>query len=128
MELEHDSLWQAYAAMFKKACQKHDWLHAKLALDHAFIDAEQFAEIDDRIVWCLFSLVSWYLSYGNYGKANQLYKRLLELKKKILGRTYPVGMDSLEKLAFLQMKDLQREQVSTLKPFARYASSTASSA
>jgi tetratricopeptide (TPR) repeat protein len=98
----NESLWTEHVLAFKKACRNKDFQQAKTIIDKAFGDAEQLAEIDTRIVWCVYSLASCYLSYGNNTEARQLYRKLIDLKERVLGNSRHKFLDDLEKLALLQ--------------------------
>ena len=98
------SIWESYVDVFKKACYRQDYDCAQIILDNAFIDAEERLELDNRILWCVYSLAACYLSNGCNKKATKLYEKLIAIKEKIFGRNHPTFSDSLERLALLQAK------------------------
>ncbi len=102
--LENKSIWEIYSDLFRTACRKQDYERAQTILDNAFIEAEGRRELDNRMLWCIYSLASCYLSTGHEEKAKMLYEKLNALKDKVVGRNHLKFSDILEQLALLQSK------------------------
>lgn len=106
MTSRYDGLWEAYIIDFKKAFFNHDFRKAHLILESAFADAEEFSEIDFRLVASTHSLASSYCQRNRQTDAADLFKRFIELREKVLGPDDPDVAESLESVAMLQLDSL----------------------
>lgn len=100
-----EQLWEAYIESFRTACSKNDHELAERILNSAFADAEEYLELDCRLIWATHSLASSYCSDGSESRAANLYQRLVELTEKVLGVRHPDVVESLEKVAASQLKN-----------------------
>jgi len=105
-----EQLWEAYIESFRAACNKKDREVAEKILNSAFSDAEDYRELDARLIWATHSLASLYCSSELEGQAEALYSRLVELTEKVLGAHHPDAIESLEKVALAQLKNRSDKQ------------------
>ncbi|HEY9788109.1 MAG TPA: tetratricopeptide repeat protein [Candidatus Obscuribacterales bacterium] len=99
----HEVLWRTYFEIFQRARKHNDFVSAQKTLDHALCDAEDFMELDERMIWACHSLGAVYCEQRKYDSAEIVYSRLLEVREKILGPDHPDVADSFEKLAATQL-------------------------
>ncbi|MDZ4832435.1 MAG: tetratricopeptide repeat protein [Candidatus Melainabacteria bacterium] len=107
-EINYDLLWEAYIRDFKKAYFQNDFDKARTILESAFSDAEDYAEIDFRLVASTHSLASSYAQAERESDAADLFQRFIELREKVLGPEDPDVADSLEQIAILQLSKKQK--------------------
>jgi uncharacterized membrane-anchored protein len=100
------SLWDAYADQFKSELRQGNFASASRTLESALSDAEEFRHIDPVLIWCVNSLSGHYCAHGDYQAAIRLLTLGLETKEKVLGRHHGDVVNSLEKLALVQLRVL----------------------
>ena len=108
----YEQLWDAYTRDFKTAFMKDDLHTARLVLDAAFADAEDFVEIDFRLVASTHSLASSYCVMNREDDARALYEKFIELREKVMGPEDPDVAESLERVAVLQLDTFKRPKLS----------------
>lgn len=108
----YEQLWDAYTRDFKTAFMKDDLHTARLVLDAAFADAEEFVEIDFRLVASTHSLASSYCVMNREDDARALYEKFIELREKVMGPEDPDVAESLERVAVLQLDTFKRPKLS----------------
>ncbi|MBX3073929.1 tetratricopeptide repeat protein [Candidatus Obscuribacterales bacterium] len=108
----HERLWDAYIKDFKTAFIKDDLETAKTVLDAAFADAEDYLEIDFRLVASTHSLASSYCVMNRETEARALYEKFIELREKVMGPEDPDVAESLERVAVLQLDAFKRKKLS----------------
>lgn len=99
----YDVLWEAYIGDFKKAYHQKDFDKALVVLESAFSDAEDYSEIDFRLVASTHCLGSALAQANRENDAAALFRKFIELREKVLGREDPDVADSLEKIAIVQL-------------------------
>lgn len=108
----HEHLWEAYINDFKRAFKKDDLSAARQVLDAAFTDAEDYFEIDFRLLASTHSLAASYCISNNVPEARALYARFIELREKVLGPEDPDVAESLERVAILQLDSYKKSKLS----------------
>lgn len=99
----HEALWIAYIHDFKNAYSQNNFDKARKILESAFCDAEDYSEMDFRLVASTHCLASSYAQADRNFDAASLFQRFVELREKVLGPQDPDVADSLEKIAILQL-------------------------
>lgn len=101
----YESLWDAYISDFRQAYIQENFDQARTILDSAFCDAEDFGELDFRLVGSTHSLASSLALANKPRDAASIFQKFIELREKLLGPEDPDVADSLEKIAVLQLSD-----------------------
>lgn len=108
----HEQLWEAYINDFKRAFKNDDLSEARRILDEAFTDAEEYFEIDFRLLASTHSLAASYCISDKETDARALYARFIELREKVLGPEDPDVAESLERVAILQLDSYKKSKLS----------------
>ncbi|MBI4532957.1 MAG: tetratricopeptide repeat protein [Candidatus Melainabacteria bacterium] len=101
MNLKHKDLWTTYVDISLNAIKQGHYLRATQMLRSALVDADDFSELDSRLVWLAHSLAERCCAQGECVEAERLYSLILEAREKILGPDHPDVVDSLEKIAWV---------------------------
>lgn len=112
----YEALWAAYIEDFKNAYSQNNFDKARTILESAFCDAEDYSELDFRLVASTHCLASSYAHANRNTDAASLFQRFIELREKVMGPEDPDVADSLEKIAVLQLAGTKNKNFDKRKP------------
>jgi tetratricopeptide (TPR) repeat protein len=108
-EMLHDILWEQYCQTVTTAVQQGNFAKAARILREAFREAEELGEIHQPLVEAAYSLASLHVNQRRYNEAENLFRLVLEVREKLLGQTHEDVVDSLRKLAIVQILAFRAE-------------------
>ena len=105
----HDILWEQYCQAVSGAVHHGNFAKATRVLREAFREAEEYGEIHPSLVEAANSLANLYVGQRRYSEAENLFRLVLEVREKLLGQTHEDVVDSLKKLAIVQILAFRAE-------------------
>ncbi len=111
----YEALWVAYIHDFRTEFARNNFDKARKVLESAFCDAEDYSELDFRLVASTHSLASSYAQLNRNTDAASLFQRFIELREKVMGPEDPDVADSLERIAVMQLSDKKKFGFSSLR-------------
>jgi predicted translin family RNA/ssDNA-binding protein len=108
-ETLHDILWEQYCQTVSSAVQQGNFAKAARVLREAFREAEELGEIHRPLVDAAYSLANMHVNQRRYHEAESLFRMVLEVREKLLGQTHDDVVDSLRKLAIVQILAFRAE-------------------
>lgn len=114
-ETKHNSLWEQYkrAALFARKYGQHG--KAARILRDAFREAEEFGELHSGLIAQANALAEAYLSHHRYAEAETIFRMVVEVKEKLLGQTHADVVESLKKVAIVQIMAFRAEALGRQK-------------
>jgi hypothetical protein len=105
----HEKLWAEYERDALFARKHGSYSKAARILREAFREAEEFGEIYDGLVTQAHALADAYLDNQRYCEAESLFRMVLEAREKLLGQTHDDVVESLKKVAIVQIMSFRAE-------------------
>lgn len=109
----HNNLWEQYLEAAISARRQGNLTKASRILREAFREAEEYGEIEDTLVELAHNLAEIYLGQFRYMEAESMYRCVLEVREKLLGQTHADVVDSLKKVAIVQIMAFRSEALGT---------------
>ena len=105
----HNNLWEQYQQAANSARRQGNLPKASRILREAFREAEEYGEIEESLVSLAHDLAEIYLGQYRYLEAESMYRSVLEVREKLLGQTHDDVVDSLKKVAIVQILAFRSE-------------------
>lgn len=105
----HKTLWEQYerAALFAR--KQGQLQKAARILKEAFREAEEYSEIYEGLVEQAHAVAEIHLNNYRYAEAESMFRMVLEAREKLLGQTHQDVVDSLKKVAIVQIMAFRAE-------------------
>jgi len=104
-QLVHDSLWETYVDIGMIYARRGLYSRLERMLESALKDCEDFAEMDPRLIGLVHTLAGRYRAQGDPLGARRLYKRFIDVQKKLLGPNHVDVANSLEQVALFLLTE-----------------------
>lgn len=105
----HEALWHHYEHTAMFARQLGSQARALRILREALRDCEEFGELPEGVISQAHSMADTYLEEHRFADAESVYRLVLEVREKLLGQTHPDVVDSLKRVAFVQIMSFRAE-------------------
>lgn len=99
----HSVLWNQYGVAVLHARKQGNFNKAARVLRDAFLEFEEYGEISPDLVLMAHELAELHLNNFRYEEAEDLYRLVLEMREKVLGQTHADVIESLKKVAIVQI-------------------------
>jgi tetratricopeptide (TPR) repeat protein len=106
---EFEFLWKQYKKAAAAAAQQGNLTKATRILKEAFRESEEFGELDHELIELAHSFAQQYLNLGRFSEAEGLYRLVLEVREKLLGQTHDDVVESLKRVAVVQIMAFRAE-------------------
>jgi tetratricopeptide (TPR) repeat protein len=106
---EFEFLWKQYKQAAAIASQQGNLTKATRILKEAFREAEEFGELDCELIDLAHSVAEKQLAAGRFSEAESLYRLVLEVREKLLGQTHGDVVESLKRVAVVQIMAFRAE-------------------
>jgi hypothetical protein len=105
----HKTLWQQYerAALFAR--KQGNLGKATRILREALRESEEYGELHVGLIEQSHALAYVYLNQYRFGDAESLFRMVLEVREKLYGQTHEDVVDSLKKVAIVQIMAFRAE-------------------
>src|SRR5579883_1263089 len=108
-ENSHSILWEQFEQAAAQAKKQGNFVQAARILKEALREAEEYCEITPNLITAAHSLAELHLAQHRYKEAEALYRLVLEVREKLLGPTHQDVVDSLKKVAIVQIMSFRAE-------------------
>jgi len=109
MSDQHSVLWEQFNRDTLRARKLGNFSRASRILKEALREAEEYDELPKNLIDNANSLAELYMNQQRFADAESLYRSVLELREKLLGPTHKDVVDSLKKLAVVQILSFRAE-------------------
>jgi hypothetical protein len=109
MSNKHATLWNQYEEAAGTACRQGQFAKAARIVKEALREAEEYGETPGALVELAHQLAESYLQQLRFVEAESLFRAVLELREKLLGQTHVEVIDSLKKVAIVQIMAFRSE-------------------
>lgn len=106
---EFEFLWRQYKNAAATAARQNNLTKANRILKEAFRESEEFEELDPDLIELAHTLAEQNLSQGRFTEAESLYRLVLEVREKLLGQTHQDVVESLKRVAIVQIMAFRAE-------------------
>ncbi|HEY9718019.1 MAG TPA: tetratricopeptide repeat protein [Trichormus sp.] len=95
----HNAYHEKLVVDAKAAYYDGNYSLAERLLEESLRTAQKADSLDSRVIESFHALARHYTSYRDYAKAEQLYRRVLDARKAVVGPSHPDVADSLRRIA-----------------------------
>jgi hypothetical protein len=106
---EFEFLWHQYKNAAAVAARQGNLTKANRIVKEAFRESEEFGELDHDLIELAHSLAEQNLAQGKFLEAESLYRQVLEVREKLLGQTHADVVESLKRVAIVQIMAFRAE-------------------
>jgi hypothetical protein len=106
---EYEFLWKQYKSAAAAASKQGNLTKATRILKEAFRESEEFGELDHELISLAHNLAEQHLAQGRFVEAESLYRLVLEVREKLLGQTHDDVVESLKRVAVVQIMAFRHE-------------------
>lgn len=106
---EFEFLWRQYKNTAALAARQGNLSKANRIVKEAFRESEEFCELDHELIELAHSLAEQNLAEGKFLEAESLYRQVLEVREKLLGQTHADVVESLKRVAIVQIMAFRAE-------------------
>lgn len=106
---DYKFLWDSYKSAATSARKNGNTPKAAKILREAFRECEEYGELDLELIEVAHELAELNLSQGRFAEAEGLYRSVLEVREKMLGQTHQDVVESLKRVAIVQIMAFRAE-------------------
>lgn len=106
---EFEFLWKQYKNAAAVAGRQGNLTKATRILKEAFRECEEFGELDQELIELAHKLAEQHLAQARFSEAESLYRLVLEVREKLLGQTHDDVVESLKRVAVVQIMAFRAE-------------------
>lgn len=105
----YSALLASYQQPAAEAFKRGQLAKASKVLREALREAEEVGQLHDGLVTSATEVAEILQSQQKFSEAETLYRAVLELREKMLGSNHPAVIESLQRLAMLQIVSFRAE-------------------
>ena len=106
---EFEFLWSQYKKAAASAARQGNLIKATRILKEAFRESEDYGELDEELIELAHAFAQQHLNLSRFGEAESLYRLVLEVREKLLGQTHDDVVESLKRVAVVQIMAFRAE-------------------
>jgi hypothetical protein len=107
--MEYKFLWDSYKRTSGSARRQGNFVKASRVLKEAFRDCEEYRELDPELIDIAHDLAESHLAQGKFAEAESMLRAVLEVREKLLGQTHADVVESLKRVAIVQIMAFRAE-------------------
>lgn len=106
---EYQFLWNSYKSAAHACCKSGNLAKSAKILREAFRECEEYKELDNELIDIAHDVAELHLAQGRFAEAESLYRCVLEVREKLLGQTHKDVVESLKRVAIVQIMAFRAE-------------------